>query len=485
MSSSNKHRHRSLGGLETATLLHVGIFLIAITWGFGGNASWIRVPLAWMGSLGLLITLAAVLPSNGRSRVSLRPLAWLWPLGLFNAIVLISLFHPGLRRIPSGPDILLVPESLPAWLPSTALPADSWKALWLFDVIYLSCFNLALTVRRRRALRGILWFAFGNALVLAVFGTVQKLTGATGLFFDSVKSPQTHFFSSFIYHNHWGAFMVLMAACSLGLVWRYARSDSGRGFFNSPGFGGLVGLFFMSLTVPLSTSRSCTILLFILLSGSFLHWTIRLIRHRRRQGVTAAGPLLVALTALVLAIAGTWFLEEDVITARFATTAEQLAQMRQRGGIGSRATLYRDTWRMAQDRLWFGWGMASYPYVFTLYNTQESKVDRLPVFYHDAHNDWLQSAAEHGLIGSVLLGLCGIVPLIGLKRRDFASPLPVYLLVGCGLILIYAWVEFPFGNMAVVLSWWLCFFCAVSYARLQMRDDSGGRPHEMRMERSH
>jgi hypothetical protein len=43
------------------------------------------------------------------------------------------------------------------------------------------------------------------------------------------------------------------------------------------------------------------------------------------------------------------------------------------------------------------------------------------------------------------------------------------------LVSAYAWVEFPFGNVAVVLAWWLCFFCAVQYVRLTERpgDASG------------
>jgi hypothetical protein len=38
------------------------------------------------------------------------------------------------------------------------------------------------------------------------------------------------------------------------------------------------------------------------------------------------------------------------------------------------------------------------------------------------------------------------------------------------LLLVYAWVEFPFGNLAVVLTWWITFFGAVQYARLQDRE---------------
>jgi hypothetical protein len=39
--------------------------------------------------------------------------------------------------------------------------------------------------------------------------------------------------------------------------------------------------------------------------------------------------------------------------------------------------------------------------------------------------------------------------------------------VGCGgLLLAYAWVEFPFGNAAVVCAFWTVLFTACIYGRI-------------------
>jgi hypothetical protein len=73
------------------------------------------------------------------------------------------------------------------------------------------------------------------------------------------------------------------------------------------------------------------------------------------------------------------------------------------------------------------------------------------------------------LVGASLLALCALVPLRSLRIRHFNSAVTCYLLAGCGIILLYAWIEFPFGNAAVVLSWWLCFFCGIQYGRLHER----------------
>jgi O-antigen ligase len=200
-----------------------------------------------------------------------------------------------------------------------------------------------------------------------------------------------------------------------------------------------------------------------------------LVIRRRRFKESIALPLASSLTAVALCAGSVWFVARDRIEVRLAKTREQLGVMHAQGTIGGRVILYRDTWAMARDKLWFGWGTGSYPHVFLLYNSIRPGPDRLPTYYTDAHNDWLQSVAEHGLTGTVLLGLCALVPLSGLRPRHFKTPLPAYLLIGCGLILIYAWVEFPFGNAAVVLSWWTAFFCAARYARLEMSAENTAR----------
>jgi O-antigen ligase len=452
--------------LERIAVAHTGILLVATTWGFGGNAAWIRPWLAAWGSLSLPLILAA---RWAQPRSAAAPiLRWLWPLGLFNALALAACLTPGFRAMADGADVVLIPLRVPAWRPSAALPSLVLPNLWIFDAVYLAAFNLALAVRGRRLWRGFFLCVTANAVALAVFGTLQKLSGASGLYFGLVKSPQSYFFASFIYDNHWGAFIVLMTAATLGLVGRYAARSPADEFFRTPAFAGLVAILFLVATVPLSGARVCTALLFVLLTGGYARAMNRMIKSRRRNGEPVARPLAGTLFAAALALAAIWSIAGENIAQRFAKTQEQVALMRAQGGIGNRSALYANTWRMAKDRLWFGWGTGSYPHVFTLYNTQQpNPLDHLPVFYHDAHSDWLQSLAEHGLVGTLLLGLCAVIPLAAAGARHLAAPLPCFLLAGCALVFLYAAIEFPFGNVAVVLSWWLCFFGAIRYAQLR------------------
>jgi O-antigen ligase len=458
--------HPPLRPLELAVLWHLGLFLAFASWGLGGNAPAPRLLLLAWGTLGMVLTFVALLQPESRAADRRRVRTWLWPWVLLNVVVLASLFNPSFRSIPFGSETLLVRTEGLANFPSSARPALSFRALWLFDGLFLSCFNLALVVRQRRALRGLLALVALNGLLLAIFGTLQKLSGAHGLFFNLIHSPQQFFFASFIYHNHWGAFAVLMVAICLGLCARYARRGHYRDFWHSPVFAGLVATFFIVASVPLSLSRSCTALVLVLLFAAFSHWAARLFRRRQSGGGPIVQQLTGAMLSLLVATAALYWLASSAIQQRVEKTREQVAAMQSSRGIGSRATLYHDTWRMARAKLPFGWGMGSYPTVFYLYNTQVSRADGLPVFYEDAHCDWLQAVAELGLVGAALLAAHALLPLWALRRRDVRRPLPLYLLAGCALIALYAGIEFPFGNPAVVLAWWFCFFSAVTYLRL-------------------
>jgi O-antigen ligase len=250
---------------------------------------------------------------------------------------------------------------------------------------------------------------------------------------------------------------------------RYSREE----LLHSPAPLIGVAIVMQALSAPLSGSRSTSMMMLLILAFALGHWML-LVFKRSRSSV--AGKLRLSFGALVVfAALGTaaYKLAEPVIEKRLSETREQIAALKTPETFGSRTVLYRDTWHMARDRWLFGWGMGSYPNVFYLYNSQqESPIDHLPMYFHDAHSDWLQALAELGFAGTLLIGLCGLIPLWRLRQHLGSSPVSSYLLGGCALILLYAWVEFPFGNTAVVIAFWLCFFTALQYGRSESDNPS-------------
>jgi O-antigen ligase len=451
--------------LEYAVAGHVLVFLVGVSWAFGGNADWVRTPLAIWGSVGMLLTLALVARRQTRERIIAGTMSWAWPVIALNIVVAASCLTPNLMLLDRGGDAFLMPVRVAGWVPSSARPEAALRSLWLFDGIFFSCLNMALAFSRRGIIRILLAVAVGNSLVLSVFGTIQKLVGSSGIYFGAFKSPQDYFFASFVYDNHWGAFTILMLGACAGLVLRYATTRDGGGFFHGPAFAGLIAALVIGVSIPLSGSRACTLLLGVLAAAALAQGTTRVSRALRLSGATPAAALFAIVLATAAAAAGVWMVAGESILSRAQKTREQVASMLSQHGIGARGVLYRDTWRMAREHPVFGWGMGSFPTVFALYNTQEPNSDRIPVVYHDAHSDWLQSVAEIGLAGTALIGAAVLVPF-STARRSRLTPIPYFLLAGCTLTALYAWVEFPFGNVAVVLAWWLCFFGALHYMRL-------------------
>lgn len=467
MSSDHRQRRTPLQLLEKLTLVHVGVFVVTATWGFGGEAEWLRPSLVAWGWLGAFITLAVILRPKLGNADTRGTLWWAAPIVLFNVVVLVAALNPSLTLMRHDDGTILVPFGGAPGRPSSAMPELARAALLEFDALWISAFNIALVFGRRRVIRTLLLLCAVNALALAIFGTAQKLSQAPGLYFGAIASPQKYFFASFVYHNHWGAFALLMVAVCLGLGAHYARRHAGRDALHSPFIMALVVVLIIAATIPLSASRSSTILVTVLLGGTFVQYVLKLVRKRQHYNESIFPPLLGAGAAATVALAGIWYVAGPTIKARLDLTERQVTKARQATKTDARVLLYQDTLRMAEAKPWFGWGMASYPHVFTLYNRRTSPQDRLPVFYEDAHSDWLQALAEHGIVGTLLLACAALLPLISAWRRYPGNSITSYLLGGCALVVFYALLEFPFGNFSVVLCWWLCLFSAVQYARLK------------------
>jgi O-antigen ligase len=466
--------HGGTGLLPILVLVHFGVFIVFTSWAFGGQAPWVRQVIAGWGAVGVvLFAVACGSRTEPRGENLRRAWRWLWPLLLYDLIVVGACFNPSFKEVMIAGESSLVLGDPVTWLPSSARPVLARHELWQFNVIVLSGFNLVLALPSRRLVRAALFILAGNAVALAVFGTFQKLARADGLWFGLVPSPNPRFFSTFIYHNHWGAFTLLNTAVCLGLLYHYARRGGQRDIWHSPVLLGVLATLLLAATIPLSASRSSTVLMAGLLMGAFIHFLTRLIRHRRQRRESVAAPVAGIILAALVAATAIAYLGREVIAQRLQLTSEQLAAIAKEDTLNSRLTLYRDTWRMAAEKPWFGWGLESYAHVFRIFNTQRAVESWVWIpFYRDAHNDWLQSLAESGFIGTGLRGLLLLLPFFSVGRRT-GSGLPRYLLAGNAIILLYAWLEFPFANPAVMLTFCATFYCAMRYAMLELPAQRG------------
>ncbi len=460
MPASSLHRP-----LERAVTVHVVILILAASWVFGGNIWWMRTALALWASLGAALTLAALLQPGEEGRRARRRAWGLLPWLLFVLLVVTSAANPSFRSLIAEGEPVLVHfgEKYPH-LPGTVDPERSLRELWFQATVYLSAFNLLLVSVSRHRLRRLFVIGAANALALAVFGTLQNLLQA-GYYFGASTSPNARFFATFIYNNHWGAFMILWLGVAAGLLFRYAARHHGRDLWHSPFSLLAVGFLLIAISAPLSASRAATGMAALLVAAVLGHGMLRIAASRRAQGQSIAPPVLTLLLLTAVTLGGVGWLAQRSIQARYDDTRELLAS--DQSLLDGRLELYRDTWELAMRKPVFGWGFESYAAAFQLMRPRSVELHRqYESSYAEAHSDWLQSVAETGFVGTGLVLLMGVVPLaLSLRRRRPFSALPLYTLIGAGLVLLYAWVEFPFANGAVLISFWSLLFATLGYIR--------------------
>ena len=455
---------RSMSGLEKITLGHVTVLLLASAWIYGGNIGWARVGLSIWASLGAVITLAAFLSKTPRASARSKAI-WLVPPALYSALVVISAFNPIFREITSdGAKLLLYRGETYPFLPGSVSAEAALRSLWFGAGVYLAAFNLCLVVHSRAALRFLLVLLAANTLVLSVFGTLQALSSA-GYYFGADKSPNTRFFATFIYNNHWGAFMILGLATAVALLFYYTRRLHGRDLWHSPLGSALLGVLLIATTAPISASRAATGMALALLSVALVHALVKIITARRREQRPVGPPLAALLMLVVTATGAIGWLGFRSINERYVETRAALET--NRSLLEGRLELYRDTWTLASQKPVFGWGLDSYATAFQLIRPRPVQTSRqYEGSYATAHNDWLQSVAETGFVGTALLLLTLALPLASLSKSSLRHPLVAYPLGGLAITLLYAIIEFPFASAAFLITFWILIFTLVRYSEL-------------------
>ena len=429
---------------EAGIVAQTTLLIIFSSWALGSTRTWAQDGLVGIVALGVGPTLL-----RWRERGAV-PWRGFLPALLWLGFVTLALFNPshtpGLRG-----------EWLPRaewirWLPTTVDPARTFADARLWFAALVQGGFLSACLRRDRAVQ-ILWGAIAlNGFLLAALGACFHFAGAEQVL-GFVDAPEpTYFFATFFYKNHWAAYGALTTVMALALVLRRgpaarAGQPTARGQMLLFGGAGLM----TAVTLPLPGSRAglllATIIVIVFLPLIFFgNW-------RRSRGGSRRWPIpaALALVAIILGFGLHAYAPRSQID--LARTQQQFEKSRAGDALDVRLLLSRDTWRMAQTRLIWGWGPGCFEIVFPLYqgNSLRDSTGRSAVRFEAAHNDWLQLLAECGLVGAgLLLASAAMAGWQACQRAELAGRAA---LMGCGLIAVYAWIDFPFHNPAVLMLW--------------------------------
>jgi O-antigen ligase len=253
---------------------------------------------------------------------------------------------------------------------------------------------------RERFLAGLLWFAFAISLA----GIVQAFTSnGKVLWLFRVEDP-TYFMGPFLYHNHFAAFVEAVLPLALMPALENPRKRLWFSFVAAV----------MVAAVIVSASRSGTVIVAAEIAVIIL---VRAWKARSRwRLVISASMVILTMTAAIAAMAG-W----EALAAR----------MGERDPYFDRLQMLRSSVDMIHDHGWRGVGLGNWPTVFPYYARFDDGR-----FANQAHNDWVQAAAEAGVIGLIAYSLLFAWAI----RKGFQN------LWGLGLVFVFvhALFDYPF-----------------------------------------
>ena len=268
-------------------------------------------------------------------------------------------------------------------------PKDTWIALALygsFAIAFVGATSLFSLTGCRRFVEALTGFG----ALLAIVGFVQKSLSNRYLYgFWELEHGRTPF-GPFVNRNHFAGWMVMVLPLTLALL--VAGIDQGmRGvghgwrrkvlWFASPDANRLIllagAVVLMSLALMLTMSRSG--MTAFALATAITGWFVaRSVSSRSRRLAAAACVVLLVLIAVL-------WTGPDVVAGRFAAADW--------GEFNNRKGAWIDAWSIARDFPLVGTGLNTYWAAALFYQHHE-----MSYFFAQAHNDYIQLAAEGGLL---------------------------------------------------------------------------------------
>jgi len=446
------------------------VHLCFLPWALGGMRSWGQLISLGLAIIGFAVAFWSVAryrsdamardPSAPRPPTPFRRLMKFPPfwLGLaLLAYIVLQSFNPTWQYVTNGTHWWLKRVPNISWLPTSIETPFERFNLWRQFIIYASAWltlcTVAIGLTRRRSFMLLLTVLAANGLALAAVGLFMRATTSTEHVLwlkDRIINAST--FGSFVYKNHAGAYLALMAVVMMVLAARHRERALREHSQSSPAPLGVFGALLLFAAVVFSYSRGST----LLLGGYLILAALVFLIHRYFTQSESTTPRIVTFTVMAMIAFVVAFALAQMDFGRVMDQFEKLAEQKhQDASISGRL----DARAAGQDMLSATWprglGAGSFRFLFPQYIKRFSASYRGgSLFWEHAHNDWLEIPIELGLIGTGL-----IVAGIGwgcwrLGRTSVWRRLPP-LLLALGLLqtLVHAAIDFPLQNPAILITW--------------------------------
>ncbi len=411
------------------SILVVGIYALSAAWLLLFALGWTRFPSVFRRSwgavslLGLwtLVTLFQVVPL---------------PIGL------VAILSPQSAELASG----LAPAA--GGFATLSVDPESTRQFVLrsFGFFLAFCLTLVL-VRRRSRLNALVFTLVGSGLLQAIIGSFLHMRGENFEIFFATYQHAAYSLGTFVNRNHFAGYLEMTLAIGIGAMIATLRGGAKRTWRQrirdwltwtlSPRVLLRVVLVIMVIGLVMTRSRMGNSAFFasMLVAGLI---GLALSRHATRSTVI----LLVSLVIIDVFIVGTWFGMEKLVQRLEETTIAR-AETPTGMSVEERVEPGKYALGIVREYPWFGSGGGTFYVAFSKFRPPE-----IVAFFDFAHNDFIQFAAETGLVGLSILGLLVLSTLWVALKTQYERSDPLARGVGFGVtmgivsLMIHSWVDF-------------------------------------------
>jgi O-antigen ligase len=306
---------------------------------------------------------------------------------------------------------------------ATEMNAVHFLALGLFFSIALVMLDRAKRIRRTVTVLTIFGFIFA---FFAILQGVLSPTKIYGIYERQFAQP----YGSFVNRHNFAAYMEMTLALPLALVLTGAIKRDQRLLY-------LTAIVLMAVALFLSGSRGGLVALFA--EVIFLVLLATLVRGTKRVFVR----LGLAAALLIAVVAGTIFVGGESSLTRIAETANS------KDITTDRTHIWTVTIDVIKHNLPFGGGLGAFGVAYTP-TDDLSGLERV----EQAHNDYLQTLADAGIVGLVIGGaflflLVGMVKRNVARHNQFRRAIAIGAAAGIFGVLVHSIFDFVLHTTAI------------------------------------
>ena len=441
---------------ERILLIQLACLGVFAGWAVAGNCSWAPGFIAAIGFFGpvlLLIHNSQTVTGNTFSK--LKYLAITLPVWITILVLGFSYFQPLLQEASFAPDDFFFLENGDPLKPGYLLSV-SWVSSLMLCGIYMAALNLLIVPETRLSLRMLIRALSISAILLTAVGWIGWVLDLKEILFF-ITPPTSDFFSLFPSASHWCSFALLWIAALGGLCATNIPNRSWHFFLAESTFP-LCSIVVLGSSVVLLGTPLQLFILGALTACTLLVCAVQSARQKQNPQWVA---VFLGILGILLLIGG---IIACAITS--AKTPDLLANLRGTAGAPdwqTRQLIWNCAWEAFSLRPLWGWGPDSFGAVLSFFQNAELGSQ----FYGVACSDLLQSLVEKGALLTLLWIVFPLYFLLRFFKRLKNCAFCITPLLGCGLLAFSAIIDMPFQSPAVLVSWFLIFFAAIQWARLE------------------